>query len=367
MVSSTNIQTMPLLPARSLCPKKRSKGRQWKTRSKVPSNISKDFPWEIILSFLNRHARSLILLQMVDKNLHSIITTNHQLWLGIFKSRLNHLSTCIQEIKDPLYPTLRLWKSHLNGIPVYNGVLKGDPGDYLLADGFDAAFTSYVRRAFALMHGTRCGMCGCRYRHDAYWSLRMRVCRLCMEANTISSDELCFKYGVDYSDLILKAANKVFYFMVNNTGRDERVGVHFVRNNLELYQSEFARNRSVVYLFWVPHLTNLIDLPALCQQQKKRKEAASILSAVLQRNFILQQRHLYANKKHNSIDSLVLVIRRNERKRHHVPYAACTVPGGPSWCFPDRPRCGHNKFTARNGKPLPVFYRLIESSTDCVV
>ena len=71
----------------------------------------------------------------------------------------------------------------------------------MLPPTFNDFFTSNVRRA------TRCSMCGCRYRHEPYWSLRMRVCRLCMEANTVSSEELCFKYWVDYSDLILKAVN----------------------------------------------------------------------------------------------------------------------------------------------------------------
>lgn len=358
---------MPLLlPARSLCLKKRSKGREWKAKSKVSANISKDFPWEIILSFLKRHARSLILLPMVDKNLRGIITSDHQLWIGIFKSKINQLSTCIQEIKDPLYTGMRLWKAHLNGIPVYNGVLPGDPSDYLLPPTFNDLFTSYVRRAFALMHGTRCGMCGCRYRHEPYWSLRMRVCRLCMEANTVSSEELCFKYGVDYSDLILKAANKVFYFIAVNSGKDDRVGMHY-HHSTKWLSAEFHHNRNYLHLFWVPHLRNLLDIPALYQQQKKRKEAAVILSTALQRSYILQQRHIYANKKHTTIDCLVLIIRRNERKRLTNPYGLAVIPGGPSWSFPERPRCGHTKFTARNGKPLPVFYRLIESCSDCVV
>jgi hypothetical protein len=148
---------------RSLCPKKSRKTREWKKRSKVGSNLSKDFPWEIVLSHLQHHARSLILLQMVDKNLNHILTTDHAFWLKKFKSTFFYKAFCVNLVEDPLYPALRLWKTHLHGIPMHCGAIRGDRDDASLPFGFDASFTSYVRRAFALMHGTCCGMCGCRY------------------------------------------------------------------------------------------------------------------------------------------------------------------------------------------------------------
>jgi hypothetical protein len=300
---------------------------------------------------------------MVDKNLRHLLVTDHQFWLKIFKAKLNNKSCCVQEVKDPLYPSLRLWKFHLNGIPVHSGIIRGDPDDKSLAFAFDTCFTSYVRRAFALMYGTRCGMCGSRHRHEAYWSLRMRVCRLCMEANTVSSDELCHKYGVDYSDLVVKLQGRVFYFSVCTSGsiRDDRVCMQYSTETNQL-------SRNFMYLFWIPDLRKLIDLPALCQQQKQRKEAALLLSTTLMRSWILHQRQLFAVKKHSSIDCLVLAMRRNEKKRLVSPYSVSAfVPGGPSWSFPERPHCGHSKFTARNEKPIPLFYRVIEYDSDLVV
>jgi hypothetical protein len=301
----------------------------------------------------------MILLQMVDKNLRHIIASDHQFWLKIFKRSLYQKSYCVQEVKDPLYPSLRLWKSHLHGIPVHGGALRGDHDEATLGFAFDKCFTSYVRRAFALMNGTRCGMCGCRYRHEPYWSLRMRVCRLCMEANTISSDELCHKYGVDYSDLVTEIAGKVFYFTASNSGKDDRVGLHCILSGNGM--------RNFTYLFWVPHLTRYIDLPALYHRQNMRKKAAKTLSAAIQRRWILHQRNFYADKKHNSIDCLVLALRRNERRRCTNRYGICTVTGGPSWSFPERPHNGHCKFTARNLRALPAYYRLVETFSDCVV
>jgi hypothetical protein len=355
-------------PARRLCPKRKRQDRAWKARSKVSANISKDFPWEIVLSFLRNHKRSMILLQMVDRNLRRVITTDHKYWLRIFKWHLSNKAYCVQEVKDPLYPCLRLWKSGLHGVPVHNGILRGDPDDAALGFGFDEAFTSYVRRAFALTYGTRCGMCGNRYRHEVYWSLRMRVCRLCVEANTVSSEELYHKYGVDYSDLLMQVAGRVFMFQVANTGKDDRVGLHCMR-------VADLRNRAFTYLFWVPHLSKLIDLPALCQQQLLRKEAAAVLSAALQQRWILGQRqHFALTDKKRAIDCLVLRLKRNERSRlvqHNnrffgwPPY----VVGGPYWAGFSTAiaHCGKCKFTARNAEPLPCYFRLLETAADCVV
>jgi hypothetical protein len=303
----------------------------------------------------------MILLQMVDKNLYNLISTDHAFWLKVFKRCLNNKAFCVQEVKDPLYPSLRLWKSNLHGIPVHCGILRGDPDDANLGFAFDKCFTSYVRRAYALLNGTRCGMCGCRYRHDAYWSLRMRVCRLCMEANTVSSEELCCKYGVDFSDLALKISKQAFFFTACNSGKDDRVNLQYIDS-----RSLFCRN--FTYLFWRPHLSKFLDLPALYQQQRQRKQAARFLSIVLQRRWILQQRYVFATtKQHYSIDCLVLVIRRNERKRSTHRYGLSNVTGGPMWSFPERPLCGHSKFTARNGRSMSAFCQLVDVSVDCVV
>jgi hypothetical protein len=350
--------SFPSIPARSLCPKKSRKSREWKNRNKVSSNLSKDFPWEIILSHLQGHARSLILLQMVDKNLYHLISTDHVFWLKQFKRHLSNKAFCVQQVSDPLYPSLRLWKSHLHGIPVHSGILRGDHDDALLPFGFDQCFTSYVRRAFALANGTRCGMCGCRYRHEPYWSLRMRVCRLCVEANTLSSDELCCKYGVDFSDLVVQLKGRIFFFPLSNSGRDDRLQMHYLSKT----------QKTFTYLFWKPHLEQFLDLSSLCQKQKQRKQAVQLLCTAIKRRWILHQRSIYAVKmQHYSIDCLVLSIRRNERSRVVNRYGMQVVKGGPSWAFSDRTQCGFSKFTARNNKPIAAFCQTINDGVDSVV
>ena len=346
---------------RPMEPKKRSRGRQWRHRPKVSSTLSKDFPWEVVLRFLSGHARSLILLQMVDKNLNHLISTDNKLWLDKFKREIKYTAYCIRTIQDPIFPNLRLWKPHINGLPVYTGPLRGDPDDSSLGFAFDACFSSYVRRVYALKHGTRCGMCGCRHRHDPYWSLRMRVCRLCMEGNSISGELLSRKYGVDYSDLLVKHKGKFFYYSCSVAG-DDRVSVQGMT-------SADVQSRRNTYMFWLPHLKTFLDLPALCQQQSAAKQAAVLLSNALKRRWGTLQRNIFGtDKAHYSVDCLLLVLYRNEKKRLMNPEHLDGPAGGSAWAFTEfSSRKGTSKFTARNGEPTCLFRRLIVDYEDWVV
>lgn len=338
-------------------PKRRNRDRQWKHRPKVSSNLSKDFPWEIVLRFLNNHSRSLILLQMVDKNLKHLISTDNKLWLIKFNKEIKHTAYCVRSIQDPMYPNLRMWKPHLTGLPVYIGPLRGDSDESSLGFGFDACFSSYVRRVFALKHGTRCGMCGCRHRHDLYWSLRMRVCKLCMEGNTISGELLSRKYGVDFSDMLAKHKGKFFFFSTS-VANDDRISVHgMTKTDIQV--------RNSTYMFWLPHLRKFLDLSTLCQQQTARRQAAELLSSVVKRQWGTLQRNIYGTvKAHYSVDCLLLTLYRNEKKRlTHTTYNA-TAPGGVSWSF----GCGGvSKFTLRNGEANSLFHRLVVDFEDYVV
>ena len=116
----------------------------------------------------------------------------------------------------------------------------------------------------------------------------------------------------------------------------------------------------------------LVDLAALCQQQARRKEAAAVLSGVLRRRWILSQReHFALTDKNRAIDCLVLRLKRNERShltQHNSRFFGPPfVVGGPYWAFTSRAHCAKCKFTARNGEPLPFYFRLLETASDCVV
>jgi hypothetical protein len=346
--------------ARQLETKKRNRDRQWKHRPKVSSRLSKDFPWEVVLRFLKDHYKSLILLQMVDKNLNHLVSTDNALWLAIFKKEISQTAYCIRSINDPIYPNLRLWKPHLNGLPVYTGPLRGDSDDSTLGFGFDSSFSSYVRRGFALKFGTRCGLCGCRHRHEMYWSLRKRVCRLCMEGNTISAEALSKKYGVDYSDMLIEHKGKFFFYNCSNSTKDDRVSLSGM-NRADI------QTRPFTYMFWLPHLRTFLDLPALYQQQNERRQAAMVLSNAVKRRWGLHQRNIFGTVKINySVDCLLLVLYRNEKKRVTNPYSNSVGLGGPSWSFSDN-TAKKSKFAVRNGQSNAHFHRLLADYEDSVV
>ena len=344
--------------------KKRNRDRQWKRRPKVSPTISKEFPWEVVLRFLTGHARSLILLQMVDKNLNYLICNDNKLWVAKFNKEIKNTAYCVSAIKDPIYPNLRLWKPHFTGLPVYTGPLRGDSDDSSLGFAFDACFSSYVRRVYALKHGTRCGMCGCRHRHDPYWSLRMRVCRLCMEGNSISGESLSRKYGVDYSDMLIKHKGEFFFYACASNSivvsSDDRVSLHgMTKADLEL--------RNTSYMFWLPHLRTFLDLPTLYQQQNERRLAAVLLSNVVKRRWSTLQQNIFGTvKAHCSVDCLLLALYRNEKKRIAHPISTTTSPGGPSWAFSGS-FMGVSKISSRNGEATSHFHRLIVDYEDWVV
>ena len=346
---------------RKMEPKKRNRDRQWKHRPKVSSNLSKDFPWGVVLRFLGDHARSLILLQMVDKNLNHLITTDYKLWVGIFKREIKSHAYCVRSISDKLYPNLRLWKPHMTGLPVYTGPLRGDSDDHKLGQDFDATFSSYVRRVYALKHGTKCGLCGCRYRHDPYWSLRMRVCRLCINANTITGEVLFRKYGVDYSDMLAKHKGAFFFFNNTVTNSDDRVSFY------GMTKSDVV-SRFTVHLFWMPHLRRFLDFERLYQQQEERRQAVAVLCSAVKRRWNVSTRNVYGTaKSHHSIDCLVVLLHRNEKKRLINPYGIPGCPGGPSWCFQEHPSSGKSKLALRTGVEPTQYYRMLAEFEDCIV
>ncbi len=165
----------------------------------------------------------------------------------------------------------------------------------------------------------------CRYRHDLYWSLRMRVCRLCMASNSISGEELGLRYGVDCSEMLVKHKGEFFFYHVYGT--DDRL----------MFDKAHKANIQT-YLFWLPHLT-FLDLPSLFKANLRKKEAAKLLSSVFKRSWLFGWRKFFA-KKSKHIDCLLLTLYRNEKKR------------------------GDFKFIKRNGSH---FSRLIVDYDDSVV
>ena len=344
--------------------------REWKRRDKVSACTSANFPWEVVFQILLvKSPRSLVLLQMVDKNLRSLLAAERTIWIRIFKRFLFSTAYLTNKVVSPEHPLLNLYKGGLNGIPVHMGRIRTDPDGASLPPEFDASFASYVRKAFALHCVDRCGLCGCRHRHDAYWSLGMRVCQLCMADNTLSSWELVDKYGVHYFDIMRDISGKVFYFRLPASVKQHRVAFHTERSCQLMSKSSLS-----LLMFWRPHLEKLLDLPALYREQRLRREATWYLCAVLRRSRVYRLRCEHAKRPLRSPDCLVMALFGEERKRRCVPYkgrwemsSSYFTPGDGSWAFWEAPRCGRSRHQRRHGERVEALASHIAKWEDIVL
>ena len=333
-------------PARERC---------WQRRNKVSSCLSKDFPWEIVLRFLQDHPRSLILLQMVDRNLRHVITRDHLFWAGIYKRHFYYKAFMSVKVNDPRFPMLRLYKEGLTGVPHHTGGVPGDADPAYNTPEFKERFTAFARQWYALYHGTRCGLCGCRFRHDVYWSLQMRVCKLCVAQHSISDGELFERYGIAYSEILPVIQGRVFYYQLSATAHEDRMAFHTAR-------PQDLRDRRTQHMFWLPHIASLFDLPAQREAQAGRRKAAALLCGYVRKNWVFRQRVALSGLK--SIDCLLLEAYRNEKRRRMLD--ATVAKGGPEWAF-GNPLHFMSRHTSRTGEPEHVFFRRFYEFSDFVV
>ena len=309
------------------------------------------FPWETVFEILLR-SRSLVLLQMVSKGVRTVLVAEHTLWVRVFRRHIFTSAYTSSKVHAPEFPHLTLYKHGLNGIPVHMGRIRTDPDGASLPPEFDKSFSAYTRKAFALVCVDRCGMCGCRHRHDVYWSLGMRVCKLCVEDNTVSSWELVSKYGVHYYDIIRDITGKVFYFFLPAVLSEQRMSFHAA---LGIHMT----GKWNLLMFWRPHLERVLDLPALYQEQQRRRVAALLFCALLRRKRVNALRQEHAKHPLRSPDCLVQRLFLEEKRRACAPYVSKWAnphisnfkPGDRSWAFWEAPVCGKSRHQLRHGEP----------------
>ena len=304
----------------------------------------------------------------VSRNLRLTLAAEHLLWDKVFRKYIFTAAYNTTKIYATEYPGLSLYKPGLVGVAVHMGRLRTDPDGASLPPEFDESFSAYTRKAFALTIVDRCGMCGCRHRHDAYWSLGMRVCRLCMAEYSISNWELVDKYGVHYYDIIRSITGKVFYFTMQATLGEPRLSFDTVMG------SQVIGKRPLL-MFWRPHLEKLLDLPVLYQEQKQRKASAVLLCAILRRMRVYKLRREHAKHPIRSPDCLVMKLFNEERRRACCPYVskwanpnfAFVRPGDGSWAFWCPPVCGKTRHHHLHGERKEAVASHIDNWEDIVV
>jgi hypothetical protein len=343
--------------------------REWKRRDKVSACTSTNFPWELVFQILFAESpRSLILLQMVCKSLRLTLAAERLLWERVFKKFLFYTSYNTVKVYSSEYPFLSLYKPGLVGVAVHMGRLRTDPDGGSLVPEFDESFCAYTRKAFALTLVDRCGLCGCRHRHEAYWSLGMRVCKLCMSENTISNWELVDKYGVHYYDIIRGITGKVFYFCIQATLGESRLPFNTAMDFHVI-------GKRHLLMFWRPHLEKLLDLPKLYQEQKQRKACVVFLCAILRRMRVYNIRREHGKHPLRSGDCLVMKLFQEERRRVCCPYLSKWAnpnvggvrPGDGSWAFWEPPVCGKTRHHHRHGERKEALATHIDNWEDIVV
>ena len=305
-----------------MVPAKRRRIRSWKNRKKVSVCISSNFPWNLIFKFLKDHPRSMILIQMVDKNFSHVVRTDFPLWKGVYLKLIHERYLDCYHLKrvrgaDP-DPCLRLYKSGLTKLPTHDGNILLAPNlDFTKAE--QVVFIRYARRALALKFGHHCAMCGCRYRHELYWSLGMWVCRLCMAENTVSTRGLWTRYGLTLSDIMGQIAGKVFFFHLSSHNSDQRVLYHDVTPPQKKGHGWTEKNDGTYTMFWLPHLSKVINLEACHAKHTEKKQAATLLTAGIKLAFVNITRAKYGNipnqRRRSCIHHLMLALQANEKQR----------------------------------------------------
>lgn len=356
-LSSKNAVTSVMRPLK----RRRGRDRKWAARHKVSACTAVNFPWEVVMGFVSDHSRSVILMQMVSKGLRQTLLSDHFFWQRLYSRDFHVKAYLCQRVRDPRFPELKLWKVDLTSLARYIGPLHVDANSKEEILPPKEALTAYIRKWFALQHGPRCGVCGCRHRHEPYWSLGMRVCKLCMAENSLSAYEMSRDYGLEYTEVAARARHRIWYYSIPMGLGEDRVPFHSV------HPSHF-RAHTQTYMFWRPHLALHYNLPALKSSQRERRRAAEFLVARVRRKWLERVRVDLALHSRCSIDWFLIAAFRNEKTLLADPYRKPGMVGkafGMDWAFPEQRKA--SRHTALTGESVEVVVgRLCTNEDSCV-
>lgn len=148
------------------------------------------------------------------------------------------------------------------------------------------------KRIGRLRNLSNCGVCGTtRYPTLPYWSLGMRVCRYCMQANLVSDTVLDERYWADplTMDFLKVVARKVFYFHINATPRQR---YEYTQDPLDF---DTSAKRKVGYrvpvqswFFWRPHLEQVLPMARMEEEARTKHAAAAMVRAFVRRALTLE-------------------------------------------------------------------------------
>jgi hypothetical protein len=149
----------------------------------------------------------------------------------------------------------------------------------------------FVWRKIAVMQAVQCcGMCGTvRHQTKPYWSLGMRVCRQCVQANLISSIVLYERFWITFKHEIrghISFADLVhlntFYFRTHVTPHQR---LEYSTDPLDFPVGGGSR---AVWFFWKPHLSMILDFELLALEAREKDRAAAVIRGFARRARLLR-------------------------------------------------------------------------------
>lgn len=144
------------------------------------------------------------------------------------------------------------------------------------------------QKVTALRCSPCCGMCGTtRYATKPFWSIGMRVCKDCVQANMVSNMVLYERYWTTldrpvqgHTSFVEAIVGKVFYFSETLTPHQ--------RLEYSSDRIDFPGGRRMTWFFWLPHLSKVLDMEKLAHDAKKKHEAARRVRADIRRCLVLR-------------------------------------------------------------------------------
>lgn len=160
------------------------------------------------------------------------------------------------------------------------------PDDALEQDKIQALHV--YRKITVLRCSPCCGMCGTtRYSTKPFWSIGMRVCKDCVRANMISQRVLYERYWITlgkpiqgHASFIDAVAGRVFFFHETLTPHQR---LEFTSDRMD-----FPGGKRSTWFFWMPHLSNILDMEKLAHEARGKHEAANGVRAYIRRCLVLR-------------------------------------------------------------------------------
>ncbi len=144
------------------------------------------------------------------------------------------------------------------------------------------------RKVTALKCVKCCGLCGStRHATKPFWCLGMRLCRHCVQANTVSSLALYERYWVTFArpiqghrSFVDAVCMNAFYFSTRVTPNQ--------RMEFSCDRIDFPGGIRTVWFFWRPHLKRVLDMDQMEREGQEKHAAARVVRGFARRMLVLR-------------------------------------------------------------------------------